>query len=119
MPVLMTADFKGKEFYFDLRLGGVGDEPEGFWAKPVFESERKAIAKRCEARGKEVQAWIEILIQAITRWEGFYGPDGAVIECSADNIRSLCEADQGYMFGLLNKIFDAARTGKAVTEKNS
>lgn len=118
MPVLMTKEFAGRELYFDMRPNGRGEEAEGFWAVAVFESKRQEIMRQAEAGGKSAQGWIELLVYAVKRWNGFVDLDGKEIPCTAENIRALCESDHLLMMSILNMILDAARAGKAIAEKN-
>lgn len=118
MPVLITDDFKGKELYFDMRPNGIGERAEGFWAVPLFDSDRKEIARRAEARGKSAQIWIEMLVFAVRRWEGFVDLEGRDVPCTEDSIRKLCESDYSTMMVILNMVLEAAKSGKLVAEKN-
>lgn len=117
MPIVITEEFKGKELYFDLRpLGAV--DLEGFWAVPVFDSDRQRIAQECEAKGMPQKAWIETLVFALRRWEGFRDVNNQEIPRTDDNIRTLCEADFVQMMSIYERILNAGRAGKLVAEKN-
>ena len=117
MPILMTEDFKGKELYFDLHPTGK-EEPEGFWAVGISESKRQEIARQAEAKGKSNQTWMDLLVYAIKRWEGFVDLVGKEIPCTEDNIRMLCDCEHAMMLALLNMVLEAARSGQCIAEKN-
>ena len=117
MPILMTEQFKGKELYFDLRPGGKG-EPEGFWAVGISESKRQELARQAEAKGKSNQTWMDLLVYAIKRWEGFVDLAGEEVPCTEDNIRMLCDSDHAMMLAVLNMVLEAARSGQYIAEKN-
>ena len=117
MPKFVTQDFKDKELYFDLRPGGKGKK-EGFWATPIFDSERREKLQELQAEGKAEGLWIELLIDHIRKWVGFVDMNGADIPCTPENIRTLCESDFSAMMTIFQLITDAAATAQVVTEKN-
>lgn len=118
MPKFITNDFKGKELYFDLRPEGSKD-PEGFWAMPCFESDRKAIQQEMVAKGQgERPVWIEMLKRHITKWQGFKDIMGKDIPCTPESIDELCESDTHVMIGIHSLLVDAANCGQVLAEKN-
>ena len=117
MPRFVTADFKGKELYFDMRPDEKG-EPEGFWAVPIFDSDRNRIVQESTAEGKTEGVMHRLLSFSIKKWTGFKNMKGDDIDCTAENIKALCDSDFGTMMVILNKIHDAANAGQVITEKN-
>lgn len=118
MPKFITSDLKGKELYFDLRADGA-KEPEGFWATPIFDSDRSKAQQELTATGKGTQPiWRELLKRHIVRWQGFVDVRGKEIPCTAENIEMLCESDMSAMMGIFNILSDAANYGQMLAEKN-
>ena len=118
MPKFVTRKLKTTELYFDLRPSGAESEPEGFWAYPMFASGERETMQEMQAKGRESQAWVEMLCKCILRWQGFHDMAGSEIACTPENIRELCDSDFYTMWGIYSLMKNAANTGMVLAEKN-
>ena len=118
MPRVITAEFKTTKIYFDLRPGGGGEKPEGFWAMPIFNSENQRARDEAVRSGRGDAIWQDLLAKKVVDWEGFNDMNGEGIPCTPENIIKLCESDPMYMLHMYGKITDAGRAGVLITEKN-
>lgn len=117
MPVLIPLKYRDTEFYFDLRKDK-NDASEGFWAVPLFEEDQRRIRQEQAARGESERTWVEFLIFAVRRWQGFTDENGAELPCTPENIRALCVCIPTVMMGMLEQILEAGKYGQRLAEGN-
>lgn len=125
MPVVLTDNDKGKEFFIDL---GDGTGAEGVYVIPMTDSEKdklrqRFIKKKLTRYGRDddfdASAFLHARLKLTIRdWTGFVDQDGKPIPCTPENIVALSEMNSFLFTDILDKVDRLAETGKEAAEKN-